>query len=196
MILHAIARPQELRHTIAIWQRAAASLSNYSKDENLVRETLLKKVQRLLSQLKKKLITGSAALEKYKTTLEELQEKASWNNPSSLEGHHRWSYQSRRRLLYERVLFQYPIRDKWLLAKSGCVLAFVITLFFLHSLPRLNLSLGWIALIGVLLLLILADSEDFDGLMARVEWSTLLFFASLFILMEVESSGKFDENSY
>ncbi|XP_039303573.1 P protein [Solenopsis invicta] len=147
---------QELRHTIAIWQRAAASLSNYSKDENLVRETLLKKVQRLLSQLKKKLITGSAALEKYKTTLEELQEK-------------------------------YPIRDKWLLAKSGCVLTFVITLFFLHSLPHLNLSLGWIALVGVLLLLILADSEDFDGLMARVEWSTLLFFASLFILMEALS---------
>ncbi|XP_017796010.1 PREDICTED: P protein-like, partial [Habropoda laboriosa] len=66
---------QELRHEIAIWQRAAASLSSYSKDENLVRETLMKKVQRLLSQLKKKLITGSVALERYKTTLEELQEK-------------------------------------------------------------------------------------------------------------------------
>lgn len=63
---------------IAIWQRAAASLSSYSRDENLVRETLLKKVQRLLSQLKKKLMTGSAALEKYKTTLEELQEKVSF----------------------------------------------------------------------------------------------------------------------
>lgn len=66
---------QELRHEIAIWQRAAASLSSYSKDENLVRETLMKKVQRLLSLLKKKLITGSVAFEKYKTTLEELQEK-------------------------------------------------------------------------------------------------------------------------
>ncbi|EZA62361.1 P protein [Ooceraea biroi] len=147
---------QELRHEIAIWQRAAASLSNYSKDENLVRETLLKKVQRLLSQLKKKLVTGSVTLDKYKTTLGELQEK-------------------------------YPIRDKWLLVKSGFVLIFVITLFFLHSVPRLNLSLGWIALIGVLLLLILADGEDFDGVMARVEWSTLLFFASLFVLMEALS---------
>jgi Na+/H+ antiporter NhaD/arsenite permease-like protein len=74
--------------------------------------------------------------------------------------------------------------------KSGFVLTFVITLFFLHSVPHLNLSLGWIALIGVLLLLILADSEDFDGVMARVEWSTLLFFASLFILMEVISRSK------
>lgn len=147
---------QELRHEIAIWQRAAASLSSYSKDENVVRETLLKKVQRLLSQLKKKLLTGSTTLETYKTTLEELQEK-------------------------------YPIRDKWLLVKSGFTLIFVITLFFLHSIPNLHLSLGWIALIGVLLLLILADSEDLDGLMARVEWSTLLFFASLFILMEALS---------
>ncbi|KAK2576947.1 hypothetical protein KPH14_005560 [Odynerus spinipes] len=147
---------QELRHEIAIWQRAAASLSSYSKDENLVRETLLKKVKRLLSQLKKKLMTGSAAFEKYKTTLEELQEK-------------------------------YPIRDKWLLVKSGFALVFVITLFFLHSVPGLNLSLGWTSLLGVLLLLILADTEDLDGLMARVEWSTLLFFASLFILMEALS---------
>ncbi|XP_054005067.1 P protein-like isoform X1 [Hylaeus anthracinus] len=147
---------QELRHEIVIWQRAAASLSSYSKDENLVRETLLRKVQRLLSQLKKKLLTGSVALERYKTTLEELQEK-------------------------------YPIRDKWLLVKSGFTLIFVITLFFLHSIPGLHLSLGWTALVGVLLLLILADSEDLDGLMARVEWSTLLFFASLFILMEALS---------
>ncbi|XP_043789290.1 P protein-like [Apis laboriosa] len=147
---------QELRHEIAIWQRAAASLSSYSKDENLVRETLLKKVQRLLSQLKKKLMTGSGTLERYKTTLEELQEK-------------------------------YPIRDKWLLVKSGFTLIFVITLFFVHSVPNLHLSLGWTALLGVLLLLILADSEDLDGLMARVEWSTLLFFASLFVLMEALS---------
>lgn len=147
---------QELRHEIAIWQRAAASLSSYSKDENLVRETLLKKVQRLLSQLKKKLMTGSVALERYKTTLEELQEK-------------------------------YPIRDKWLLVKSGFTLSLVITLFFLHSIPNLHLSLGWTALVGVLLLLILADSADLDGLMARVEWSTLLFFASLFVLMEALS---------
>ncbi|XP_032665122.1 P protein [Odontomachus brunneus] len=144
---------QELRHEIAIWQRAAASLSSYSKDENVVRETLLKKAQRLLSRLKSKAMTGSVALKNYRTTLDELQEK-------------------------------YPIRDKWLLAKSGFVLMFEMTLFFLHSVPDLKLSLGWTALIGILLLLILADSEDLDGLMARVEWSTLVFFASLFILME------------
>ncbi|XP_051153929.1 P protein isoform X2 [Leptopilina boulardi] len=147
---------QEIRHEIAIWQKAAASLSSYSKDENMVRETLMKKVRRLLSRLKLKLLTGSIKFENYKATLEELQEK-------------------------------YPIRDKWLLAKSGCALTFVIVMFFIHSLPNVNLSLGWISLLGAILLLILADSENLDGLMARVEWSTLLFFAALFILMEALS---------
>ena len=65
----------ELRHEIAIWQRAAMSLSSYSKDENIVRITLMKKVQRLFSLLNNKLMNRSIALEKYKMTLEELQEK-------------------------------------------------------------------------------------------------------------------------
>lgn len=65
-------------------------------------------------------------------------------------------------------------------------MALVIVLFFLHSSPYINLSLGWTALLGTLLLLIVADREDFDGIMARVEWSTLLFFAALFVLMEVD----------
>lgn len=66
---------QELRHEISVWQRAAASLSSYSKDEDLVRETLLKKVSRLSRQLKKRISSGSVPAESYKTTLEELQAK-------------------------------------------------------------------------------------------------------------------------
>lgn len=50
-----------------------------------------------------------------------------------------------------------------------------------------RLSLGWTALLGAILLLILADREDMEAVMARVEWSTLLFFAALFILMEALS---------
>lgn len=66
---------QEIRHEIVIWQRAAASLSSYSKDEDLVRETLLRKVNRLQRQLKKKLSSGSATPDNYQQTLEELQQK-------------------------------------------------------------------------------------------------------------------------
>lgn len=81
--------------------------------------------------------------------------------------------------------FQYPIRNKTLLVKSAVTLVFVITFFFLHSVPSIQrLSLGWTALLGAILLLILADREDMEAVLARVEWSTLLFFAALFILME------------
>lgn len=118
---------QELRHEISVWQRAAASLSSYSKDEDLVRETLLKKVNRLGRQLKKKLVSGSVPAESYKATLEELQAK-------------------------------YPIRNVTLLIKSSITLVFVISFFFLHSVPNLQrLSLGWTALLGAILLLILSD---------------------------------------
>lgn len=145
---------QELRHEISVWQRAAASLSSYSKDEDLVRETLVKKVNRLQRQLKKKVSSGSVAADSYKQTLQDLERK-------------------------------YPIRNRVLLVKSAVVLLFVVSFFFLHSLPDIQkLSLGWTALLGAILLLILSDREDMEAILARVEWSTLLFFAALFVLME------------
>ena len=36
-------------------------------------------------------------------------------------------------------------------------------------------------------LLVIADISDLDSILHKVEWSTLLFFAALFILMEVGS---------
>ena len=47
-------------------------------------------------------------------------------------------------------------------------------------------TLGWIALFGSMVLLILADVEELDAVLEKVEWATLLFFAGLFILMEVK----------
>lgn len=94
------------------------------------------------------------------------------------------------RLSFEIILKdlerKYPIRNKVLLVQSSVCLVFVLGLFFLHSVPQLQrLSLGWIALIGALLLLILIDSKDIDSILGKVEWSTLLFFAGLFIIIEV-----------
>ncbi|XP_073970571.1 OCA2 melanosomal transmembrane protein hoepel1 isoform X2 [Rhodnius prolixus] len=142
---------QDLRHEIAIWQRAAGSLSSYSKDEDMVKLTLLKKAKRLLTDLKEKMVAGCSTSQNYGINLEELEKK-------------------------------YPIKNFPLLIKSALTLAFVITLFFLHSVPQLNLSLGWSALLGVILLLILAKAE-MENVLARVEWSTLIFFTALFILM-------------
>lgn len=63
---------KELRREITVWERAAASLSSYSKDVDLVRKTLLKKVKILKHKLKKK-STCTLSTEKYKVTLEDLQ---------------------------------------------------------------------------------------------------------------------------
>jgi len=47
--------------------------------------------------------------------------------------------------------------------------------------------LGWIAIIGALALILLAHIESIEELMEKVEWTTLVFFAGLFVLMEVLS---------
>lgn len=118
---------QKMRHEISIWQRSAASLSAYSKDEEMVRKTLMKKIEKLQNQLERKLESGEVATESYIQTLEELATK-------------------------------YPIRNKVLLFKSCIALVFVVTCFFMHSMPHLQkLSLGWTALLGAVLLLILYD---------------------------------------
>lgn len=66
---------QELRRQTSVWKHAAASLSSYSKDEVLVRESLLKKANGLSRQLKRKLATGSLSSETYRHTLDELKKK-------------------------------------------------------------------------------------------------------------------------
>lgn len=39
-------------------------------------------------------------------------------------------------------------------------------------------------MLGAIWLLVLADVQDFEIILHRVEWATLLFFAALFVLME------------
>ncbi|XP_044738075.1 P protein [Chrysoperla carnea] len=148
---------QDLKHELAIWQKTVSSLSSYSKNEDIVRESLMTKINRLLSELKVKMTESNSTTYKHSATLDELKEK-------------------------------YPIRDKELLIKSGFTLFVVILVFFLHAIPVFaRLGLGWTALLGVMLLLLISDRGNFESVLLRVEWSTLLFFASLFILMEALS---------
>ncbi|XP_068622355.1 P protein-like [Battus philenor] len=151
---------QDLRHQISIWRRAIESLPHLSKDEHVVRERLERKVAKLnlkLAAMEKESIKRVFPKETFHSTLVELKEK-------------------------------YKIRDKALLVKASIAISFVVLVFFLHSIPELNrVSLGWTALLGAILLLTLADREDLEPILHRVEWSTLLFFASLFVLMEALS---------
>lgn len=66
---------QELRQELGVWQRAAASMCSYSRDEDLVHQTLLKKINYLERLLKKRLATGKLPVDTYKATLKDLEEK-------------------------------------------------------------------------------------------------------------------------
>lgn len=69
----------------------------------------------------------------------------------------------------------------------------MIICFFIQSVPQWRtLPLGWVALLGVIALLIILNREDMEHLMHRIEWTTLLFFAAMFVMMEcVERLGLF-----
>ncbi len=48
--------------------------------------------------------------------------------------------------------------------------------------PRIGMPIGLLALLGALLAVIVVGS-DFDALMARIDWSTLIFFGGLFVVV-------------
>jgi len=79
------------------------------------------------------------------------------------------------------------ITDRGLLIKTLCVLAVVIILFLSGSIPGFKLTIGWVALMGALTVLVLQDKADLESILARVEWTTLVFFATLFVVIEALS---------
>ncbi|XP_046511081.1 P protein isoform X4 [Equus quagga] len=148
----------ELKHEIHVWRLTAQRISPASREETAVRDLLLGKVLALERLLACRLHTFRRQIS---------QEDKNWEtNIQELQKKHR-------------------ISNRILLAKCLMVLGFVIFMFFLNSfVPGVHLDLGWIAILGAIWLLILADIHDFEIILHRVEWATLLFFAALFVLME------------
>ncbi|KAM4795873.1 P protein [Rhinophrynus dorsalis] len=148
----------EMKHEIHVWRLTAQRINPASREETAVKCLLMQKVLTLESLLRKKLRTFQRQIS---------QEDKNWEtNIQELQKRH-------------------GITDKILLLKCLVVLGFVIFMFFLNSfVPGIHLDLGWIAILGSLWLLILADVHDFEIILHRVEWATLLFFAALFVLME------------
>ncbi|XP_035264573.1 P protein [Anguilla rostrata] len=148
----------ELKHEILVWRQTAQRINPASREETAVKCLLMQKVLNLESLLRKQLRTFQRQIS---------QEDKNWeNNIQELQKKHR-------------------ITDKILLIKCITVLGIVIFMFFLNSfVPGIHLDLGWIAILGALWLLVLADIQDFEIILHRVEWATLLFFAALFVLME------------
>ena len=79
---------------------------------------------------------------------------------------------------------KYRITNKVLLFKCCVVLSFVLSMFFLSASADVHLDLGWTSILGAILLIVWADIHDFEHLLEKVEWGTLLFFAALFVLMK------------
>ncbi|XP_061393507.1 P protein-like [Musca vetustissima] len=145
---------EALKHEIQVWEKAAQAIAPTTTDEEIVQNTLHKKAKDLKHKLRDLEAKAVFVTTDFQTTL-----------------------------VYMKNT--YSIRNKVLLIKSTVAFIFVLFLFCLHAVPHLHhLSLGWSALVGAILLLILADEEDIETVLSRVEWSTLLFFACLFTLME------------
>ncbi|KAM7343881.1 P protein-like isoform 1-T2 [Cochliomyia hominivorax] len=83
----------------------------------------------------------------------------------------------------------FPIRKLSLI--TICLLSLFITfiLSLLSYSPILvKISKGWIALLSALLALSLTSYEDIEGILTRLDWSTMLFFMTFSIVMQVLSS--------
>lgn len=72
------------------------------------------------------------------------------------------------------------IKDKSLLIKSIIVMAFILLGFMLHN--KLNLDSCIIALTGATIMLLIGK-QDIDEILSSVEWSTILFFTGLFVIV-------------
>jgi len=86
----------------------------------------------------------------------------------------------------EKVL----IKDRSVLKKSLAVLLGVIFLFVIHG--SINIEPSIIALSGAGILMIVAKSRP-EHILRQVDWSTLIFFAGLFIIISgAEKAGAID----
>jgi len=76
---------------------------------------------------------------------------------------------------------QYAIKDMKGLKVSGTILCLVIIGFFLH--PVVHIAVSWVALAGAVVMLLATNPHELEEPLEHVEWTTLLFFAGLFVLV-------------
>ncbi|XP_048775798.1 P protein-like [Ostrea edulis] len=145
----------ELKHEIELWKRAAARVSVVSREESIMKALFHQKAAQRENALIRQLYRMKRSEKKdFRQNVKELERK-------------------------------YYITDQWLLVKTSVVLTGVILCFFLHSfIDGMHIDLGWIAVMGAIFLMVVADIKEMENILHRVEWATLIFFAALFVLME------------
>jgi Na+/H+ antiporter NhaD/arsenite permease-like protein len=84
-------------------------------------------------------------------------------------------------LTIQYLKHEYRITDKKLLILSLAALAFIIFLFIIHGVLHMEPSIA--ALMGAMLLMVVARGDIVEMLEHEVEWPTLIFFMALFIVV-------------
>lgn len=93
----------------------------------------------------------------------------------------RHSIAGRRQIEMQDLLQEGKIHDRPKFIKCCVVLCAVLLFFFLSSV--LSIEPAWIALAGATILMMLTYPRHIDTPLSGVEWSTLVFFAALFVLI-------------
>jgi Na+/H+ antiporter NhaD/arsenite permease-like protein len=112
------------------------------------------------------------------------------------------------RIKTDDLIQNYKIHSYPLLIKCSIVFMITLILFFVHPfLSTIHLTIGWISILSAIVLITLtattvqhssnqhSESTSFNGIdleaiIHKIEWSTLLFFACLFIFMKcIEELG-------
>ena len=81
----------------------------------------------------------------------------------------------------EELEAKYGVKDVKMLKASGTVLTLVILGFFLN--PIIHIPVSWVALVGAVVMLLVTDRHELEEPLEKVEWTTLIFFAGLFVLI-------------
>ena len=76
---------------------------------------------------------------------------------------------------------KYGIKDPQGLKVSGAILGLVIVGFFTH--PITHIAVSYIALGGAVIMLLATNRHELEEPLEHVEWTTLLFFAGLFVMV-------------
>ena len=76
---------------------------------------------------------------------------------------------------------KYGVKDVKMLKASGTVLTLVILGCFLN--PIIHIPVSWVALVGAVVMLLVTDRHELEEPLEKVEWTTLIFFAGLFVLI-------------
>eukprot|EP01103_Thecamoeba_quadrilineata_P008709 TRINITY_DN1843_c0_g1_i1.p1 TRINITY_DN1843_c0_g1~~TRINITY_DN1843_c0_g1_i1.p1 ORF type:complete len:710 (-),score=124.55 TRINITY_DN1843_c0_g1_i1:150-2279(-) len=170
----------DLERELEVWKATAASIGD-SKDEIHAKSQLEnhienlgaqinaeKRVKRMVKEKEKERLARSTG-QQYRRQSDEDEEIEEDDDKSATD--------------VVNLEEKYKIHDRPQFVISCFTLSVVIGMFFLHNAVDVNLSLVWIALFGSVVHIVLSGTKDLEHLLHKVEWSTLLFFAGLFVTM-------------